>query len=154
MPLLYLLAAIAIGFVLLKPKQALAYVQGVATEINLAPIGNGFYMRQDAANAFLYMSGAAARAGVTLKVNSAFRTNDEQTELYNEKLAGTRTDAVARPGYSNHQSGIAVDIEVERSQNSKTYIWLANNALNYGYINTGINFGELWHWEFSASDYA
>jgi LAS superfamily LD-carboxypeptidase LdcB len=85
-----------------------------------------------------------------LKVASAFRDMGTQERLYAAFLAGTGNLA-AKPGFSNHQSGIAVDIEVGRSFVSREYLWLDSHAHEYGFINTGKTFQtqqEPWHWEF------
>ncbi len=132
------------------PRKALAYVRGQATEIDLFPIGNGHYLEEDAALNFNRMREAAAREGINLVVNSSFRTMEAQSSLWERFTAGTFTDLVAKPGYSNHQSGIAVDIEVGRVNTSRTYLWLRMNGPTYGYVNTGATFSspEYWHWEY------
>lgn len=137
----------------LGASKAWAYVKGTPTQIDLAPIGGGFFLRKDAAAAFVQMRSAANSDGVSLKVESAFRTMAEQTTLYNSFKQGTGNLA-ATPGYSNHQSGVAVDITVGGSFASAEYQWLAQNAGAYGFVNTGASFSaqrEPWHWEFKAS---
>lgn len=124
------------------------YVHGVAMEIEVAPIGNGFYLRSDAAEAFLEMREAARRDGVILKVNSAFRTQEEQERLYKLYREGNGARA-ARPGFSNHQGGLAVDIEVGGSKESETYKWLDEHADEFGFNNNeGDRVNEPWHWVF------
>ncbi|MEH2253149.1 peptidoglycan-binding protein [Nostoc sp.] len=54
---------------------------------------------------------AIERRGVTLVVNSAYRTLAQQMLLFNAKKRGENPNPVAAPGKSNHQSGLAVDIE-------------------------------------------
>lgn len=133
-------------------RTVLAYVGGEAQKIRLGAIGDGFFLREDAAAAFNRMLWAAREAGVDLQVDSAFRTWDEQDSLYDKFLAGTGNLA-AKPGFSNHQSGIAVDIIVGASFDSPTYRWLAANAPTFGFINTGATFKtqkEPWHWEFTG----
>ncbi len=135
---------------MLLPKRALAYFSGKPSSIEVESLGQGdFVMRADAARAFRAMALAAAAAGVQLKVESAFRTQEEQTRLFGLYQAGTGNLA-ARPGYSNHQSGIAVDIAVQSSFTSLPYLWLKANAPRFGFINTGSSFSqpEPWHWEY------
>lgn len=135
------------------PRDALAYIQGVAVNINLEPIGDGFELERVAALDFVAMRAAANRSGVVLKVNSAFRTMSAQQSLYDRFTAGIAgAAAAARPGFSNHQSGRAVDIEVHRSYTSATYLWLKSNAGNYGFFQPawarqGGSTEEPWHWE-------
>lgn len=45
-----------------------------------------------------------------IHVTSSFRTHEEQTRLYQAYLEGNNPYVVARPGYSKHQSGLALDI--------------------------------------------
>ncbi|WP_366934908.1 peptidoglycan-binding protein [Pyxidicoccus fallax] len=120
------------------------YVNGSPRQISLSPIPNGKEMRSDAAAAFNRMHAAARAAGINLKVNSGFRSMAEQQALYRAYQNGTGNLA-AKPGYSNHQGGIAVDINVGGTGTS-TYRWLAANAKNYGFARTVPS--EPWHWEF------
>ncbi|MEW6434392.1 MAG: D-alanyl-D-alanine carboxypeptidase family protein [Myxococcota bacterium] len=121
------------------------YVNGRPQSITVSPIGNGKYLRSDAAAAFNAMRRDAARAGVNLNPVSGFRTMAEQTYLYNLYRSG-RGNLAARPGYSNHQSGISVDVSTNGSYNSAAYRWLAANARRYGFVNDVR--GEPWHWTY------
>jgi peptidoglycan hydrolase-like protein with peptidoglycan-binding domain len=125
--------------------RATGYVNGRPQHITLSPIGNGKYLRSDAAAAFNRMKADAARAGVTLVPVSGFRTMAEQTYLYRLYLQG-RGNLAARPGYSNHQSGISVDVATGGSSSSAVYRWLAANARRYGFVNDVR--GEPWHWTY------
>jgi hypothetical protein len=120
------------------------YVNGVARQITVASIPGGKQLRSDAAAAFTRMHAAAQRAGVNLTVASAFRTMEEQRVLYQKYLNGTGNLA-AKPGYSNHQGGIALDINVG-STGTSTYKWLAAHAKEFGFARTVPS--EPWHWEF------
>jgi len=133
-----------VTLVLLGSRKALAYVQGKATDVKLAPIPGGGQLREDAAEAFRAMHAAAAAESVTLVVNSSFRSMEAQERLYAEYQAGTGNLA-ARPGYSNHQGGIAVDIQTGGT-GTKVYAWLDRNAARYGFKRTVAS--EPWHWEF------
>ncbi|MFP2929888.1 peptidoglycan-binding protein, partial [Pyxidicoccus sp. 3LG] len=125
-------------------KVVTGYVNGSPRNITVASIPNGKVLRTDAAAAFNRMHAAARAAGINLKVNSGFRTMAEQRALYQAYLNGTGNLA-AKPGYSNHQGGIAVDINVGGTGTS-TYRWLANNAHKFGFVRTVPS--EPWHWEF------
>jgi peptidoglycan hydrolase-like protein with peptidoglycan-binding domain len=120
------------------------YVNGVPRQITLSSIPNGKEMRSDAAAAFNRMHAAARAAGINLHVNSGFRSMEEQRILYQKYLNGTGNLA-ARPGYSNHQGGIAVDVNVGATS-SATYRWMANNASRFGFVRTVPS--EPWHWEY------
>lgn len=128
--------------------------------ITVESIGGNFFLRQDAAQSFKRLWAAASVANITLQVDSAFRDNDKQTELYFAyQLALTayksgianQPSPVAKPGFSNHQNGIAIDIAVQSSNTSPTYRWLADNAPPFGWTNVGATFHpqEFWHWEYS-----
>lgn len=122
--------------------------------ISLLPIGNGRFLRADAAYAFGRLRRKAEADSISLVVDSAFRTMPEQQQLWNQHKAGVLKTPVARPGFSNHQSGIALDIQVHASQLSPEYIWLKENAPGFGWHNIGSTFHppEFWHWEFSSKE--
>ena len=63
-------------------------------------------------HAFLRLQEQASARGVTIWVNSGFRTMDEQQYFYDcyRTRRCNSGSLAARPGYSNHQSGRAVDI--------------------------------------------
>jgi LAS superfamily LD-carboxypeptidase LdcB len=52
----------------------------------------------------------------------------------------------AIPGTSNHEKGIAVDIQEARSTGSAAYNWLVKNAATYGFYNDLNATKEPWHW--------
>ncbi len=88
------------------------------------------------------MRAAAASAGVRITVVSGFRTMDQQRYLYNLYLAG-RGNLAARPGYSNHQSGLALDLN---TSSGGVYNWLSiATGSRYGFRRTVPS--EAWHWE-------
>ncbi|MEX2006673.1 MAG: M15 family metallopeptidase [Candidatus Saccharimonadales bacterium] len=92
----------------------------------------------------LYAMVQAARAdGVSLSAGSSFRTIEHQQNLC--PCDGVR---VARPGYSNHQMGLAIDFGGLPSSagplpGNPIWEWLSKNAGAYGYKNYQ---AEAWHW--------
>ena len=93
-------------------------------------------------DAFIKMCDAAAIENITLKSVSAYRSYKTQETLYNnyskrdgQKAADTYS---ARPGHSEHQTGLAIDINTASSsahfENTKEYEWLINNSYKYGFI--------------------
>ena len=116
-----------------------AYRYGSAYRIALVRI-DGKAVAARSAGPFLTMRAAARRAGVYIYVVSGFRTMAEQQYLY--RLYGS--PRAARPGYSNHQSGTAFDLNA--SWGSSVYNWLTRNAWRYGFERT-VSF-EPWHWEY------
>lgn len=145
----WLLILLVAAVIILSSKRAFGYVKGVAVELDLADIGRGMELRADAAVAWFRMVAAAANDGIALYPESAFRTMEEQEALFKAYQAGTGNLA-ARPGYSNHQSGIAVDVSVRGSFSSAEYRWLEAHAPSFGFVNTGKTFSqpEPWHWEY------
>jgi hypothetical protein len=119
--------------------------------ITVYPIGGGFYLRQDAAQSALRLKSAAETSGVVIQTDSAFRFMEQQQSLWAQFKAGKILTPVAPPGFSNHQSGFAWDIAVQRSTTSNTYMWLAANAADFGWTNVGKTFSppEYWHWEYN-----
>ncbi|MDY7232740.1 M15 family metallopeptidase [Hyalangium rubrum] len=132
-------------------KQVTAYVQGKPSTITVVPVGNGKYMRADAAKNFMAMQKAAKAAGINLTATSGFRSMEEQKVLYQKYLNGTGNLA-AKPGYSNHQNGISMDIGGIGGYNTKAYNWLKNNAAKYGFKNDVA--GEHWHWTYKGGGVA
>lgn len=96
---------------------------------------------------FLAMAEAARADGVAIEVNSGFRDYAAQKALYDGHARDPAHFAAAnQPGHSNHQNGIAFDINVHRSTTSPAYLWLAKNATRFGFLRTVRTEG--WHWEY------
>lgn len=123
-------------------KRVKAYVNGSARTISVVPVGNGQYMQADAAKRYKAMLAAASRDGIRLSSTSGFRTMDQQQALWNRYGAGR----AARPGYSNHQNGISMDIGGVNGYGTAGFSWLKKNADKYGFVNDVP--GEWWHWTF------
>jgi LAS superfamily LD-carboxypeptidase LdcB len=87
------------------------------------------------------MRAAAQKANVSIVVVSGFRTMDRQRELYADYKEG-RGHLAAVPGFSNHQSGQALDLAV---QAPKVRAWLESHAADFGFRRTVPT--EPWHWE-------
>jgi D-alanyl-D-alanine carboxypeptidase len=111
---------------------------------NLTALRGGHLLRRDAAAAFQRMSTAARQEEVRLQVHSAWRSRAKQRYLYQLYRQGYGPKA-ARPGRSNHQRGIAMDLVVGDTT-SRTYEWLSANACRYGFKRTVSS--EPWHWEY------
>lgn len=97
------------------------------------------------ASMYARMQKAAAAAGVSIRVVSGFRTMAEQKYLYNcyltKKCNGG--NLAAKPGYSNHQSGHALDLNTSAPG---VMSWLNNHADEFGFKRTVPS--EAWHWEY------
>jgi D-alanyl-D-alanine carboxypeptidase len=104
-------------------------------------------MRQETAAALVAMFQAGrSEAGLTFSVQSAYRSFESQTRVYDDDKAQhgeayADTDT-ARPGHSEHQTGFAVDISAVPASCSLDACfgdtphgrWLAANAWRFGFL--------------------
>ena len=108
---------------------------------------NGCKLTADAWAAFQAMEQAAAADGVTIGVNSCYRSYDEQ--------AVTTGNSPASAGYSEHQMGSTIDIANHDSgliDNPTVNNWLYAHAAEYGFINRYFNMpDETHHFRFVGS---
>ena len=129
-----------------------------------------------ACDAFLALQKAAAADGVTVWMQSGYRSVAYQTKLYERKTQYYRDkgydEATARekaaaivnpPGYSEHNCGLAADLNSpehtgldEGFENTAAFRWLCAHAGEYGFIlrypkgaedKTEITY-EPWHWRY------
>ena len=120
---------------------------GSATAINKT-------LQTEAADAFLEMQAAAAADGVTVWMQSGYRSVDYQTTLYNNKtqqfLDQGYDEPTARelaanivnpPRYSEHNCGLAADLNCPEYtaletgfEETAAFDWLCQNAETYGFI--------------------
>jgi D-alanyl-D-alanine carboxypeptidase len=102
--------------------------------------GKTYQLKQNALEAFISMADAAKAEGLSLRIISAYRTNSYQANLYqkyknnNGQTAADRFSA--RPGHSEHETGLAIDINdvAMAFENTKAFSWLTENAHKYGYV--------------------
>lgn len=120
---------------------AQGFVDGRATRITVTRL-DGKPVEVHTAIAFERMRAAAQRDGVSLRINSGFRTMEHQQALYAAFRQG-RGNLAARPGESNHQSGHALDLN---TATPGVLPWLQRNARRFGFRRTVPS--EPWHWEF------
>ena len=87
------------------------------------------------------MSNACEKDGLSIIINSAYRSYDDQVDIqeYYRKWYGDSyvEKYVAKPGFSEHQTGLAIDIGSRSTNvfaNSKEYKWMLDNSYKYGYI--------------------
>ncbi|OPX90057.1 MAG: D-alanyl-D-alanine carboxypeptidase [Pelotomaculum sp. PtaB.Bin104] len=77
---------------------------------------------------------AAGAQGIKLGLNSGYRDAKSQKIIFNERVSqlGLKQarSLAALPGYSEHQTGLAVDLEGD----SRAYAWLKANCWSYGFI--------------------
>ena len=89
---------------------------------------------------YLHMLQADAKAvGIDIPVISAYRSYETQRALFDSYYAkdGDKADTYsARPGHSEHQTGLAFDVGAIDDNYGDTIggKWLYNNCANYGFI--------------------
>ncbi|MFT2818089.1 D-alanyl-D-alanine carboxypeptidase family protein [Leifsonia sp. A12D58] len=130
-------------------------------------------LRQEASDAVISMFAAAStEAGLTLASNSAYRSYDSQVSVYNQDVAANgqafADTSTARPGTSEHQTGLTIDIGAGSGNCSLSTCfadtaegqWLAANASRFGFLLrypadkteiTGYAF-EPWHFRYIGLD--
>jgi len=133
---------------------------------------NGFLLRKEAVEHMQPMMAASVAAGNNFELSSAYRSYSDQVTTYNTWVAvngsTTAADTVsARPGYSEHQTGLAADLKngscvLECFSTTMAYTWLQANAADYGFIErypSGLSSitgyaPEAWHWRYVGVDIA
>ncbi len=129
-------------------------------------------IRSEVYEAFKRMWEDAYKEGIYLIIVSAYRDYNSQVEVYKDYEAQKGTNyadsIAARPGYSEHQTGLSLDIYSKDNtlastfKNSKAYEWLINNSYKYGFILrypdgkkkiTGFSY-ESWHYRYLGVDLA
>lgn len=101
-------------------------------------------------HAFLKLKKQMADRGVTITINSGFRTYDEQKYFYGcyQTKRCNNGNLAAKPGYSNHQHGRALDLQI--SNHVKFKQALKALGLQSKWKNTVAK--ERWHWEYFGTD--
>lgn len=128
---------------------------------------NNDYVTQIHRDVYPYITAmvAAAQAdGVDLQVWSPFRSYSIQNDLFQKQVERAGGDealaatVVARPGTSEHNTGICADFNMasDTFETTPMYTWMCENAEDYGFILrypkekehiTGVIY-ESWHWRF------
>jgi D-alanyl-D-alanine carboxypeptidase len=125
--------------------------------------------------AFEKLCADAQSLGYALYATSAYRSYDRQAQVYADSAlpsqGGNKPDpdlTAARPGFSEHQTGLAVDVTHalsptnEKLEDSAVYKWYTKNAHKYGFILrypkdrasvTGYAF-EPWHLRYLGTELA
>ena len=139
-------------------------------------------LQTPACDAFLKMQKAAAADGVTVWMQSGYRSVKYQTGLYERKTkyytdrgydTATAKEMAAAvvnpPGYSEHNCGLAADLNSpehagldEGFESTTAFRWLCEHAVEYGFIlrypkgaedKTEITY-EPWHWRYVGRENA
>ncbi len=136
---------------------------------DLVAVGNGQFMRAEAAQALTHLFSDAKTKGYNLVAESGYRSYATQTTVYNSEVKGfgqAKADTEsARPGHSEHQTGWGVDIGSPGCfencfGKTKASKWLLDNAYKYGFLLrypesktdvTGYR-NEPWHFRYIGMD--
>ena len=137
---------------------------------NLEPIDtnyarSGMQLVSEAKVAFEELSQRAKEESMTILAMSSYRSYDYQVDLYNNYVESDGKEAAdtysARAGYSEHQTGLAVDVyngvvPYTSFEETKEFTWMQENAYKYGFILrfpkdktniTGYQY-ESWHYRY------
>ena len=140
---------------------------------NLYAWGTDNKAQKEALDAFIKMQkDCLDQTGLKLLINSAYRSYKEQEEVYNDYVKKNNEEyadtIAARPGHSEHQTGLSLDIfstkdpKIKTFGESDTFKWLKDNAYKYGFIIrypkdkediTGFNY-EPWHYRYVGLEIA
>jgi|GEM_PF-1990373 D-alanyl-D-alanine carboxypeptidase len=91
-------------------------------------------------SAFLVMQKDAKAAGLTIYISSGFRSYSSQASIYKRNVAAygqSKTDTFsAKPGNSEHQTGLAFDLNTvnDAFATTKECLWIEQNCYKYGFI--------------------
>lgn len=151
-------------------------------KVDLVQLNNGQSVDRRIYDDLIAMLQAAKSEGLNPLICSSYRTNEKQERLYQNKVSEylsqgySKVEAsdkaafwVARPGTSEHQLGLAVDIvstknqRLDRSQeNTVEQKWLIQNSWKYGFVLryptnknsiTGVGY-EPWHYRYVGKEHA
>lgn len=151
-------------------------------KVDLVQLNNGQSVDRRIYDDLIAMLQAAKSEGLNPLICPSYRTNEKQEQLYQNKVSEylsqgySKVEAsdkaafwVARPGTSEHQLGLAVDIvstknqRLDRSQeNTVEQQWLIQNSWKYGFVLryptnknsiTGVGY-EPWHYRYVGKEHA
>ncbi len=104
---------------------------------------SGIYLVKEAKDNIERLIDKAKNDGMNIRVISAYRSYSYQENLYNNYVKNDGVENAdtysARPGYSEHQTGLVVDVtrafdDFNNFENTNEYNWMLENAHNYGFI--------------------
>jgi len=142
---------------------------------DLTDIGTGHMMRAPGVEYMNQMRAAMTDAGLRVHLTNIYRSYASQSALFNNAVAQYGRAVAernwARPGHSEHNTGLAADILHQaydvsmhnaRFQNTREFEWLKENAYKYGFIlrypdeykDIHKFVFEPWHWRYVGVDIA
>ncbi len=151
-----------------KTVNGVTYIDGVliANKTYSLPSNYGTGLTSETRNAFNKMQADAKALGLNLWLSSGFRSYNDQKYIYNNYVARDGQAAAdtysARPGYSEHQTGYAFDLNTisDAFADTPEGKWVADNCHKYGLILrypkgkdsiTGYKY-ESWHLRYLGGD--
>ena len=152
------------------------YLESNYVPDNLEKISNNYALNNMklvnvAKNAFEEMAQAAKSEKLNIIAMSTYRSYDYQVNLYNKYVRTDGKEAAdtysGRPGHSEHQTGLAVDVyngkeNYTNFERTKEFNWMQEHAHEYGFIlrfpkdkesETGYTY-ESWHYRYVGKDVA
>lgn len=147
------------------------YVPENLEEISLSYARSGMQLVHEAKEAFETLSEEAKKEGMNIIAMSSYRSYEYQVDLYNRYVETDGKEAAdtysARAGYSEHQTGLAVDVYNKELpytsfEQTEEFTWMQENAYKYGFILrfpkdkvniTGYQY-ESWHYRYVGEEVA
>lgn len=151
-------------------RNGVVYIDGylIANKTYSLPASYGSGLTVEMLSAFNQMAAAAKADGLNIFIVSGFRSYSYQENLYNRYAARDGAEKAdtysARAGHSEHQSGLAADVNSVSNSFAETpeAIWLSDNCYQYGFIlrypeektdETGYQY-EPWHFRYVGTELA
>ncbi len=147
------------------------YVPNNLEEIDKEYSKGGIKLVKEAKEAFQELSKKARESNLNIIAMSAYRSYQYQVTLYNNYVkqdGKEEADAYsARPGYSEHQTGLATDVYNQKEtytnfEKTEEFKWMQENAYKFGFIlrfpkgkeeETGYQY-ESWHYRYVGKEAA
>ena len=126
----------------LEQRQEGTYVDGILIVNKSYPLSADYDpgLQPITKDAFQKLSDAAAQEGLDLYIGSDYRDYAYQVKIYNnycEIYGSEQADSFsARPGYSEHQTGLTIDCNTidDAFGDTPEAAWLAQHCADYGFI--------------------
>ena len=132
---------------------------------------SGIYLVKEAKNNLEKLINDAKNDDMNIRVISAYRSYTYQENLYNNYVKNDGVENAdtysARPGYSEHQTGLVVDVtrafdDFNNFENTDEYNWMLENAQDFGFIlrypkdkeNITTYSFEAWHYRYIGVELA
>jgi len=148
------------------------FVPSDITSVSLSYAYEGQKATKEVVDAFVDMASSAKDDDIQLLVNSSYRDYKKQEAIYKDfyysEGSSYADKYAARAGYSEHQTGLCLDIftsgesNTENFDETEAFKWLSKNAHKFGFILrypkdkeflTGYEY-ESWHYRYLGKDIA